>query len=72
MTACGPEAPRDESRRQWARSAPLPCTLWQRLPADTDVRITREFYAVYAAEELARLHRKYSPVAHLFAEEEGG
>jgi hypothetical protein len=28
--------------------------------------------AVYAAEELARLHRKYSPVAHLFAEEEGG
>jgi len=33
-------------------------------------RITREFYAVYAAEELARLHRKYSPVAHLFVEEE--
>jgi len=31
-----------------------------------DVGITREFFAVYAAEELARLHREHSPVAHLY------
>ena len=48
-------------------------TLSQLMPADTDVRITREFDAVYAAEELARLHGKsrQGPVAHLFAQEDG-
>jgi hypothetical protein len=38
----------------------------------TDVGITREFYAVYATEELARLHRKHLPVAHLYGVDGGG
>jgi len=64
-----PHAFRHGFARQYLLNGGDLSTLSQ-LMGHTDVRITREFYAVYAAEELARLHRKYSPVAHLFAEEE--
>jgi hypothetical protein len=35
----------------------------------TNVGITRDFCAVYATKELARLRCKHSPVSHLYGED---
>jgi site-specific recombinase XerD len=36
------------------------------LMGHSDVKVTKDYYAVYTTEELARQHKKYSPITHLY------
>jgi len=41
------------------------------LMGHTDVKVTKDFYAVYSTEELSRKHERHSPITHLLDDETG-